>query len=389
MCDLWKVIYWIKTGLFSIVERKTARVFFEDLGFIGTIPLAGWTIKIGGTHMKRAIAILMVLLMTLAMVACTAKDLEDVKTGEKTPEDMKVVALLSGVITDNGWNQICYESILAISEKYGTEPEYIENIAVADMEEFIVSYGVDGYDMVIVHGSQFQTVVEDVAPDYPNTYFCLSYGFKVDESTTVELKDYDNLAYVGPVDMGIVIGGIMGILTDNNKVVFLGGQDIPAITDIVSGIEGGVRLTNPECEVVTDYLGTLTDADLAKEMTLSYINNGFDVVSASANSAQLGCLYAAEESGVYALGFNGDQYSIAPEAVVLSVMRNYPAIYVDVFESILNGEWENGMVIYGLEEAGTLVSGWHGWDEKLPAEKVTAINEFVEKLFAGEYEGQY
>ena len=28
-------------------------------------------------------------------------------------------------------------------------------------------------------------------------------------------------------------------------------------------------------------------------------------------------------------------------------------------------------------------------DEKLPEEKVTAINEFLEKLFAGEYDGQY
>ena len=97
----------------------------------------------------------------------------------------------------------------------------------------------------------------------------------------------------------------------------------------------------------------------------------------------------AEERGVYALGFNGDQYSIAPEAVVLSVMRNYPAIYVDVFESILNGTWRNGMVVYGLADAGTLVSDWHGWDTKLPAEKVEAINAFIEKVFAGGYDGQY
>ena len=217
----------------------------------------------------------------------------------------------------------------------------------------------------------------------------LSYGFKIDSTTSVELKDLPNLAYVGPVDMGVVIGGIMGILTNNNKVVFLGGQDIPAITDIVSGIKPGVGLTNPNCEVVTDYLGTLTDADLAKEKALSYIDNGFDVVSASANSAQLGCLHAAEERGVYALGFNGDQYGIAPDAVVLSVMRNYPAIYTDVFESILNGTWRNGMVVYGLADAGTLVSDWHGWDQKLPAEKVEAINAFVEKVFSGGYDGQY
>ena len=337
--------------------------------------------------MKKIFALLLVLCMVVAAVGCGAKPAAQeaaapapaapaaaepaaapaaepaAAPAAKPTNEYKVVALLSGVITDNGWNQICYESAKAISEKYGTELEYIESIAVADMEEYIRDYGKNKYDMVIVHGSQFQTALEDVAADYPDTYFCLSYGFKIDSSTSVELKDLPNLAYVGPVDMGVVIGGIMGILTNNNKVVFLGGQDIPAITDIVSGIKPGVALTNPNCEVVTDYLGTLTDADLAKEKALSYIDNGFDVISASANSAQLGCLHAAEERGVYALGFNGDQYSIAPEAVVLSVMRNYPAIYVDVFESILNGT--------------------------LPAEKVEAINAFIEKVFAGGYDGQY
>ena len=107
------------------------------------------------------------------------------------------------------------------------------------------------------------------------------------------------------------------------------------------------------------------------------------MISASANSAQIGCLLAAEEKGVYALGFNGDQYSLAPGAIVLSVMRNYPSIYVDVFESILNGTWKNGMVIYDLGDNGTLVSDWHGWDEKLPKEKVEAIETFIDDLYAG------
>ena len=64
-------------------------------------------------------------------------------------------------------------------------------------------------------------------------------------------------------------------------------------------------------------------------------------------------------------------------------MRNYPSIYLDVFESILNGTWQSGMVVYDLGDNGTLVSDWHGWDEKLPAEKVEAIETFLDDLYAG------
>ena len=113
------------------------------------------------------------------------------------------------------------------------------------------------------------------------------------------------------------------------------------------------------------------------------------MVCASANSAQLGCLWAAEDAGVYAIGFNSDQYNIAPNAVVLSVMRNYTMIYKVVFDKLVAGEWNSGKVAYELNQGGTLVSDWHGWDEKLPKEKVDAINEFITKLFNGDYEGQY
>ena len=363
--------------------------------------------------MKKVLAMLLAAIMMLAAVGCagsapTAEQVDQAATqvenavedvaeavkeevatpaaGEETKDlsKMKVVALLSGVITDNGWNQICYESVKNISDKYGTELEYIENIAVSDMAEYIRTYAEEKYDMIIIHGSQFKASAEELAAQYPDSHFCLSYGFRVDANTADQVADIPNLAYVGPVNMGVLIGAIMGILTDTNKVVFLGGQDIPAITDIVSGIAEGVSLTNKDAEVKTDYLGTLTDADLAKERTLAYINEGYDVVSASANSAQLGCLYAAQEKGVYALGFNGDQYSIAPEAVVLSVMRNYPAIYEDVFLSIANNAWKSGMVVYTLKDNGTIVSDWHGWDTKLPKEKVDAINDVIAKLYAGE-----
>jgi len=62
---------------------------------------------------------------------------------------------------------------------------------------------------------------------------------------------------------------------------------------------------------------------------------------------------------------------------------------MNVFEQFIAGNWKSGKVAYDLTQNGTLVSDWHGWDAKLPAEKVTAINDFITKLFAGGYEGQY
>ena len=82
--------------------------------------------------MKKVLAWILVLAMVFAMIGCSKAN--EAPAGEPSGEtqaaegageakDMKVVALLSGVITDNGWNQICYESVKAISDQYGTELE--------------------------------------------------------------------------------------------------------------------------------------------------------------------------------------------------------------------------------------------------------------------------
>lgn len=358
--------------------------------------------------MKKALSLILAIAMLLALVSACAQPEDnlpnvtpppeppaevttpeppataDVPPADSTPDysDKKVVALLSGVITDGGWNSTGYNCAMNLKEKFGVQAEYVESIAVSDMEEYLRMYADDGYDMIIVHGSQFVDNVKNVAANYPDVAFCISYG---DADVSDGMK---NVGCVGPKNMGILIGAIMGILTENNYVCFLGGEENPSISNVVIGIEDGVKLTNPECKVVTGYIGTLTDSSLAKERTLQYIADGVDVVSGSANSAQLGILEAAAEKGIYALGFNADQNSIQPDAVVLSVLRAYPTLYENVFQTIMDGTFAGGQYAYGLKEGGTIVSDWHGWDAKLPKEKVDAINKVVEDLFAGVY-GDY
>jgi len=290
---------------------------------------------------------------------------------------MKVVILLPGAITDGGWNSIGYSCVTYLQEKYGMQTAYVENIAVSDMEEYLRMYANDEYDLVIVHGSQYIDNMKNVARSFPNINFCVSYG---DEDISEGMA---NVGCAGIKNMGVMVGAIMGILTDANHVCFLGGEENPVISGFVNGIEPGVKLTNPDCIVDTGYIGTLTDQSLAKEVSLGYIDAGVDVISGAANAAQIGILEAAQEKGIYAVGTNADQYNLAPDAVVISVLRNYPAIYENLVLEIANGTFSGGLKAYGLAGGGTKVSEWHGWDGKLPADKVARINQVIADLFAG------
>lgn len=352
--------------------------------------------------MKRIALLLVIALLTTVLFSCAKPPVEEptqpskedlapepsvTETEGDTPEpvdysNMKVVILLPGVITDGGWCSIGHSIVENLSDKYGMTGSYVENIAVSDMEEYLRMYAEDNYDLIIVHGSQYIDNMIKAAKEFPEINFCVSYG---DEDVSEGLN---NVGCAGMKNMGIMIGAIMGVLTDDNHVCFLAGEENPVFTGMVNTIEEGVRLTNKECKVDLAYIGTITDQSMAKEMAISYIDAGVDVISSAANAAQVGVLEAAEEKGILCLGTNTDQYELAPDAVVLSVMRNYPAIYENVVIDIANGTFAGGLLDYGLAQNGTLVSEWHGWDEKLPTEKVDEVNRVVAGLLAGEF-GDY
>ena len=89
--------------------------------------------------MKKALAWLLVLLMAFSVMGCSAPapvateptaepaaeapaatDAQPAAAATEAPDysKIRVVALLPGTITDNGWNYICYDAVKQIGEKY-------------------------------------------------------------------------------------------------------------------------------------------------------------------------------------------------------------------------------------------------------------------------------
>lgn len=291
----------------------------------------------------------------------------------KPYSEFKIVALLSGVITDNGWSANMYNAIMNLKEKYGLTAEYVESVSASDMEEYLRGYATKNYDLVIAHGSQFIDAVNAVAGDFPDTLFIVSFA-------TGKISEFENVAGVAPVGQGLLSGIVAGALTTTNKVAWLGSVENPSISEDMKFFEPGVRLVNPDAEVITGYIGSATDAEKGKEMAMNLISGGVDVISHQANAAGLGVLQAAEEAGILAVGVNTDQYSVAPDAVVTSVLRNFTGIYEDLFPKIAEGNFKGGVYPYGVKDGGCYLSDWHGWKEKLPAEKVKLIDDTIEGI---------
>ena len=329
--------------------------------------------------MKKFLAMLLALVMVLSLVACggssddTAAD-DSTGTTDDTAAEVdyagtSLAVILAGSINDNGWNAAAYGAMTYIADKYGCETAYAENVATSDVEEFLRGYATQGFDMIIVHGSQYIDYVHNVAPEFTDSKFVISYG---DDDRSLD----PNVACVGNIDSGFLAGVVAANITTSNKVAFLGGEENPSITPIVERFADGVAYVNPDIEVTTGYIGSLTDADKAKEVAANVISSGVDVIGASANAAGLGVIQAAKEAGIYSIGFNSDQYEQAPDNVVVSVLRDFNKMFEEVFVEVAEGTFEATLYQYGVG-TGAILSDWHGWNEKLPAEAVENIESFL------------
>lgn len=345
--------------------------------------------------MKKLLAAVLALLL-LAMIGCSPAEpdttepaksdsatgrteINDVEPTEPVADkyaNVKVAALTCGVITDQGWSQSIYMAVKNLEEKFGVTADCVENVTVSDAEEYLRGFAGDGYSLVIAHGSEYIDATNAVAGEFPDTIFSISYSAE-------DVSEHDNVICVAPINQGILSGIVLGALTDTNKVAFLGSTENPSITDDLNIFGTGVHLVNPDAEVITGYIGSATDVDKGKEMAMALINSGVDGIAHQANQAGLGVLQAAEEGGIFAVGVNTDQYDVAPGAVVNSVVRNFAPMYEDILPKVVDGTIKRGVYPYGIKDGGCKLIDWHGWDEKLPPEKMALIEDTIQGIMDG------
>ena len=127
--------------------------------------------------MKRFLALLLALAMTLALVACGEKK-DDTKTdgagdGEKT---YKVAMICDSSINDGGWGAACYNAMVKAAEDKGWTYDVTDSISQDQYYETIVAFCNLGYDMIYAPGNQYTDAVLQAAEEYPDIAFALLNG---------------------------------------------------------------------------------------------------------------------------------------------------------------------------------------------------------------------
>lgn len=300
------------------------------------------------------------MLKLLALVAILALVLGACSPGteEAAEEEMKplrVAAIMPSSITDLAFSQSIYDALLKIQAEMGG-PEnfefvYSENMfQVDDAAAAIRDYAAQGYDIVIAHGSQYGTSVQEIAPDFPNTVF--AHG--TTNRTFVSEGITNVYAYEAASNEGGYVNGVMAAKLTQSKIVgIVGPIDVGDAKLYIEGFEKGVRETDPSIQILKVFTGSFGDVALAREAADAHIAAGADVLIGTGQMV-VGAIAAVEEQGgqVLWIGTQSSQTNLAPNVVVGNQIYDWSVTLREILNKVENGQLGGEALIITLANKG-------------------------------------
>ena len=333
--------------------------------------------------MKKYLALLLALVMSLSLFACGKKEGDDNK--DKT--EYKVAMITDyGDITDQSFNQTTYEACKAFAEKNKIEFKYYKPAGdnTADRVAMIESAVEEGFNVIVMPGYAFGGAIVEAAPQHKDVKFIALDVAKGDlleagVAKAGEKYDYnpDNWELSKYVDMSNVycaiyqeelcgyMAGYAAVKLGYKNLGFLGGMAVPAVVRYGYGFVQGVDAAAAEMkltDVKVNYIyggQFFGDADITAVMDTWY-NGGTEVVFACGGGIYTSAVDAAkkvngakvigvdvDQAGViakYAAGEGADQATIDgfKALTVTSAMKGlYPATFDTLTDVIVKGNWDN------------------------------------------------
>jgi basic membrane lipoprotein Med (substrate-binding protein (PBP1-ABC) superfamily) len=293
----------------------------------------------------------------------------------------RVAVVMPSAINDLAFSQSMYDALTSVQNEMGAdnfEFAYSDNMFVVDdAAAAIRDYASQGYNLVIAHGSQYGSSVQEIAPDFPDTSF--AWGTTVD--TFVDQGINNVFAYEARSEEGGYVNGVMAASLSKSGVLGVVGPIETGDAKLyVDGFAAGAKATNPDIKVNINYIGSFSDVALAAEAAQTHINAGADVMTGSAQMV-VGAIGKAEENGVLWFGTQSSQTSLAPDIVVANQIYDWTIVLNQILDLVKSG------TLGGQAFAATLANGGlkmeFNPDFDLPADVKALADQTIQGIIDG------
>lgn len=291
--------------------------------------------------------------------------------GSPASQGFKAAIVLPGVITDKAWNQAGYAGLNEV-KKQGAEIAYVEKIGQAEQAEALSDFARRGFNLVYAHGGQFDAAIQQVAGQFPNTFFVGVNGAATGPNIASLRIDHLQASYL--------CGIIAATMSKSKKIAYLAGQEFQATQEELRGLQLGAKSVDPTIQVSSTFTGDWNDAAKAKEAAAALISSGSDVIYQWLDNAAPTVLQTASDQGIYAFGNTADQFEVAPKAVLTSAVKRIDLAIAKLADLAQKNELKGQIYSFGLEEPTILHLG--KFNPAVPADLQAKVKKTEDAILA-------
>ncbi len=334
--------------------------------------------------MKKNAWLTLVLLFAVVLSACgggaaPTQEAPQAQEPAETAKPFRVAVVMPSAINDLAFSQSMYDALMTIQEEMGgpdkMEVVYSEGMFVVDdAAAAIRDYASQGFDLIIAHGSQYGSSLQEIAPDFPKTSF--AWG------TTVDTFGQPNIfAYEARSEQGGYVNGVMAASLSKSGVIGVVGPIETGDAKLyIDGFKMGAESINPDVTVNINYIGSFSDVALAAEAANTHIAAGADVLAGTAQMV-VGAIGVAKKNGALWFGTQASQTSLAPDIVVANQVYHWEVVLKEMIDLIQSGTYGGKSYAITLENGGLEIEYNPKFD--LPADVKALAEETIQHIIDG------
>jgi basic membrane protein A len=267
---------------------------------------------------------------SMALAACASDETTSAGGGQSgggggtATEELRVgLAYDTGGRGDRSFNDSAYTGAsAAVDALSGKLQELSPNDDASNRAELLTQLAEQGFNPVIAVGFNYDDVIAEVAPQFPDTTFA-----QVDGSNEDGAKGDNVTGLVFAEEQGSFLAGVAAALkSESGHIGFVGGVESPLIEKFEAGYVAGAQAVNPQIVVDRQYISPAGDfsgfSDPARGQIVAQgmYDAGADIVYHAAGGSGIGVFQAAAASGNRAIGVDSDQYLTVSDPALQAVI---------------------------------------------------------------------
>lgn len=334
--------------------------------------------------MKKLLALVLAIIMTFSMVACTKNTETPTPPAPETPATPEApatpetpaapeepaandnafeLALITdiGTIDDKSFNQGSWEGLKQYAEENDISHKYYKpSEKSTDAYLSAIDLAVKGGAKVIVTpGFLFETPIYIAQDQYPDVKFVLiDTDQGPHDADYKEFKTADNTVGIAYAEeQAGFLAGYAAVKDGYTKLAFMGGMAVPAVVRFGYGFVQGADFAAKEMGITAidmkyHYTGGFDATPEAQTLAASWYQSGTEVIFACGGAVGNSVMAAAEQSNGKVIGVDVDQ-SGESETVITSATKGLSASVYSAIDQFYKGSFPGGQhVIFNAANDG-------------------------------------